>query len=63
MNKTYNIFRDWLAEVEHYLIEAGMSSSEATGAIVETEAALKTQFETQISAIDACNSWLRGNKE
>lgn len=44
MAHDYNRFREWLAQVEHELIVRGLSSTEATAAIVKNEDALRGKF-------------------
>jgi hypothetical protein len=53
----YNALRDWLAQIEHELIERGMSSLEATETISKNELALQIKFDSEISvrvASDFC---------
>jgi hypothetical protein len=50
-------FRDWLAQVEHELIDRGMSSLDATEIISNNENALQMKFDGEISvrvASDFC---------
>jgi hypothetical protein len=51
----YFEFKDWLAQIEHELLERGLSSSDAVVLISRNEGVLKSKFDDKISVYVAAN--------